>query len=101
MVIYWLINAVFKDISQSILFSSIARDVWVQLGRRFGEVDGTKLFRVQRDLCLISQNNLSVADYFTQIKKLWDDYNGLISIPHCNCGVECVNLITAYKLIRD
>jgi len=101
MVIYWLINAVFKDISQSILFSSTARDVWLQLERRFGEVDSTKLFRVQRDVCLISQNNVSIADYFTQIKKLWNDYNGLISIPHCNCGVECASLIAGYKLIRD
>jgi len=50
---------------------------------------------------LISQNNLSVANYFTQIKKLWDDCNGFISIPHCNCGVECASLIAAYKLIRD
>jgi len=44
---------------------------------------------------------MSVADYFTQIKKLWDDYNGLISIPHCSCRVECASLIAAYKLIRD
>ena len=101
MVISWLLNAVIKDIGQSILFSSTAREIWLQLERRFGEVDSTKLFRVQRDLCLISQNNLSVADYFTQIKKLWDDYNGLISTPHCNCGVKCASLIAAYKLVRD
>jgi len=35
---------------------------------------------------MISHNNKSVADYLTQIKKLWDDYNGLITISHCNCG---------------
>lgn len=101
MVISWLINVVVKDIGQSILFSSTAKDVWLQLEKRFGEVDSTKLFRVQRDLCLISQNNLSVADYFTQIKKLWDDYNGMIIIPHCNCGAECASLKAAHKLVQD
>ena len=101
MVIFWLLNSLIKDIGKSILFSSTARDVWLQLERRFGKVDSTKLLRVQRNLCLISYNNLSVADYSTQIKKLWDDSNGLISIPHCNGGVECANLIVAYKLIRD
>ena len=59
------------------------------------------IVQVQRDLCLISPNNLSVADYFTQIKKLWDDYNGMITIPHCTCGLECVSLVAAHKLIRD
>ena len=90
-----------KDIGQSILFSSTVRDVWIQLERRFGEVDGTKLFRIQRDLCLISQNNLSIANYFTQIKKEWDDYDSIITIPNCNCGVECASLKAAYKLIQD
>jgi len=101
MVISWLFNAVIKDIGQSILFSSTERDVWLQLERRFGEIDSTKLFRVQRDLCMISQNNMSVADYFTQIKKLWDDYNSMITIPHCRCGVECASLVAANKLIHD
>ena len=50
---------------------------------------------------MIFQNNLPIADYFTQIKKLWDDYNVLITIPYCACGVECASLIAAYKLIRD
>ena len=93
MVISWLPNVVIKDISQSILFSFIARDVSLRLERRFGEVDSIKLLRVQRDLCLISQNNLSMVDCFTQIKK------GFITVPHCTCGVECSSLITVYKLI--
>ena len=89
MVISWLLNAVIKDIGQNILFSSTVRDVGLQLERRFGEIDGTKLFRVQRDLCMISQNNMSVANCFTQINKLWNDYNSMITIPHSRCGAEC------------
>ena len=42
-----------------------------------------------------------MVDYFTQIKKMWDDYNSLITIPFCNCGVECVSLKAAQKLIQD
>jgi len=54
MVISWLINAVVKDIGHSILFSATAKDVWLQLKQRFGEADGTKIFRVLRDLCVVS-----------------------------------------------
>jgi len=101
MVISWLINAVVKDIGQSILFSTSARDVWLQLEQRFGEANGTKIFRILRELYVVSQNNLSVADYFTQIKKMWDDYNSMITIPHCDCGINCANLKAATKMIKD
>ena len=101
MVISWLVNVVVKDIGQSILFSANAPDAWLQLEQRFGDVDGTKVFRILRDLYVTSQNNLSVADYFTQIKKLWDDYNSMISIPHCNCCLDCASLNAATKMIKD
>ena len=98
MVLSWIINAVVKDIGQSLLFSSSANAVWLQLEPRFGEADGTRIFKIQRDLCTIS---MSVADYFTQIKKLWDDYNNLISIPLCNCDTECASFKSAHKMIQD
>ena len=42
-----------------------------------------------------------MADYFTQIKKKLDDYNSLISIALCNCGIDCASLKAAHKLIQD
>ena len=45
MVISYLINAVIKDVGQSILFSSIARDAWLQLERRFLIVQGSLEFK--------------------------------------------------------
>ena len=47
MVISWIINAVINDIGQSLLFSPTANAVWVQLEQRFGEVDGTRIFKIQ------------------------------------------------------
>jgi len=42
-----------------------------------------------------------MADYFTQIKKIWNDNNSMIVIPHCNCGLTCPTFITATKMIND
>ena len=102
MVLSWIMNAVVKDIGQSILFSTTAKDVWVQLEQLFGEADGTKVFQIQRDLCVISQGNLSITEYFTQIKKLWDAYNSVITLPCCvTSGDSCVSLKAAKKMIHD
>jgi len=53
MVLSWLNNAVIKDIGQSFPFFPIAQAVWVHLEQRFGEADGIRIFKVQRDLCLV------------------------------------------------
>jgi len=42
-----------------------------------------------------------MADYLTQIKKMWDDYNSLIPVPLCSCGIECTSLKVTHKLIQD
>ena len=42
---------------------------------------------------------LSVTDYYTEIKKLWDDYNAITKIPHCSCGFECASLKAMHKMI--
>ena len=101
MVIFWLLIVVAKHIGQSILLSAAAREVWLQLEQRFGKADSTKIFRILRDLCVVSHNNQSVADYFTRIKRMWDDYNSMISIAHCSCDVTCASLIAVNKMVQD
>ena len=67
--------------------------MWLQLEQRFREADGTKIFRVLRDLYVVSQSNLSIADYITHIKKMWDDYNSMVTIPHCGYGNDSASMI--------
>jgi len=101
MVQAWIMHAVIKNISDSIMFSATSYDAWMELEERYGQADGTRVFEVQRDLCSISQSNLSVADYFTEIKKLWDEYSAITIIPHCSCGLECASLKAVLKLIES
>lgn len=44
---------------------------------------------------------MSIATYFTQIKKLWDDYNSFITITLCSCGHECASYKAVTKLIQN
>jgi len=67
----WLLHAMEKRISDSILFSSSSSQIWLDLEYRFGQSDGsTKFFQVKKDLYSISQGNQDIATYFTEIKKL-------------------------------
>ena len=32
---------------------------------------------------------MTVAEFFTQVKTIWDEMDNLISIPICNCCSKC------------
>jgi len=98
MVISWLLHAVEKRISDSILFSSSSRQIWLDLEQRFGQSDGTRFFQVKKDLYSISQGNHDIAAYFTEIKKLWDEHDSMITIPTCSCGINCATYIYNQKM---
>jgi len=89
MVISWLLHVVEKRISDSVLFSSTSQQIWTDLEQRFGQSDGTKFFQVKKDLYSISQGNQDIATYFTEIKRLWDEHDSMITVPTCACGIEC------------
>jgi len=101
MIISWLINSVIKTISDSVLFSNSSAHIWKQLELRYGQVDRTKIFQIQRDLCSISQGNMSIVDYYIRLKLLWDDYNSLIIIPPCSCGEKYQTYASVQHLIHD
>ena len=87
--ISWILHAVEKRISDSILFSNSSRQIWLDLEQRFGQADGTKFFQVKKDLYSISQGNNDITAYFTEIKRLWDEHDCMITVPTCSCGVNC------------
>jgi len=89
MVISWILHAVEKKISDNILFSNSSKQIWLDLEQRYGQSDGTKFFQVKKDLYSISQGNHDIAAYLTEIKRLWDEHDSMITVPTCACGVNC------------
>ena len=105
MVISWLLHSIRKDIATSVLFYSTAKQIWEELELRYGQSQGTKIFQVQREINNLSQGSLSVSEYFTKCKILWDEYAALVSIPTCpnsDCpaGNAMVKLLENQHLIQ-
>ncbi|KAK4386184.1 hypothetical protein Sango_2489000 [Sesamum angolense] len=88
MVVSWILNSISKDIAEAFLYATSARDLWLELESRFGESNGPLLYQIQREIASISQENMSVAVYFTKLKKLWDELASLDPIPSCSCGAS-------------
>ncbi|KAL6337510.1 hypothetical protein AAG906_037103 [Vitis piasezkii] len=62
MISSWIINAVSREIADSLLYLDSACDIWRDLNDRFN-----------RQLSALNQGSLDVNSYFTKLKILWDE----------------------------
>jgi len=89
MVIAWLLNSFSREISESVLYSQIVRELWIELEERYGHADGARFFQLQRELNTINQGTNDVASYFTKLKRIWDQLKLLNTFMICKCACDC------------
>ncbi|XP_019416421.1 PREDICTED: uncharacterized protein LOC109327712 [Lupinus angustifolius] len=61
-------------------------EVWEELRERFSQGNLFRLVELQESLANFKQGELSVNNYFTEIKTLWDEIENLRPLPICNCA---------------
>ncbi|XP_076918297.1 uncharacterized protein LOC143578693 [Bidens hawaiensis] len=93
MVISWILNTLSPEISASVLYVESAQQLWLELTDRYGQINGAKLYQLQKNISEIVQGNCDIATYFTKLKTNWDELSALNLIPSCTCG-------TAYLIIK-
>jgi len=86
MVMSWILNVLTKTIADSIIYAKSARQIWIELEERFGQVNGAKLYQVQKEMCNVSEGTYDIATYFTKVKSLWDELDDLDEVPPCTCN---------------
>ncbi|CAL2239954.1 unnamed protein product [Prunus armeniaca] len=86
MVLSWLLNSIEPDIAESVLYSSTAQEIWEDLKERFSQLNAPRIFEIQRTIASFSQEQMSVAVYYTRMKSLWDELSSYSDVPACSCG---------------
>ncbi|XP_031124211.1 uncharacterized protein LOC116026925 [Ipomoea triloba] len=66
-----------------------AVDIWNDLRRRFAQRDPHRISRLQYDIYALKQGNLSINDYYTKCKSLWEEMSALRPLPICKCEPCC------------
>lgn len=54
MVMSWILNVSSKNIADSVIYAKSARQMWLELEERFGEVNGAKLYHVKKEMSNVS-----------------------------------------------
>ncbi|KAK2405941.1 hypothetical protein QL285_041734 [Trifolium repens] len=89
LVLSWIHNFVSPSTSQSIVYYDIAALAWNDLKARFSSADRIRVASLQRELYAFRQDSLSVNNYFTKLRGLWEELELFRPIPNCTCIARC------------
>lgn len=101
MVLSWLLNSLSKEISDSVIYSKTAKDLWTDLKDKFGQSNGAKLYHLQKELSDLVQGSSDVAGYFTKIKRLSDELDTLNTNVCCDCVCTCEGKVKIIKSMQN
>ncbi|XP_073317119.1 uncharacterized protein [Primulina huaijiensis] len=86
MVISWILNSVSKEIADSLMYLSTAREVWIDLKERFLESNALRIFQIKKLLANLHQGSMDVNIYYTKLRILWDELKDYQPVTTCTCG---------------
>ncbi|XP_043703795.1 uncharacterized protein LOC122653903 [Telopea speciosissima] len=86
MVTSWLIHSTIPSIANSILWTTNAHDVWIDLSDRFSQQNAPRIFEIRRFIYNHSQGTDSISAYYTALKAYRDELSSYRTLPTCTCG---------------
>nr|KYP71950.1 hypothetical protein KK1_011232 [Cajanus cajan] len=89
MVASWIVNPVSLPIRQSIVWMNKAEDIWRDLKSRYAQGDLLRVSELQREASSIKQGDLSVTEYFTKLRIIWDELDNYRPELMCKCLNKC------------
>ncbi|XP_010678164.1 uncharacterized protein LOC104893729 [Beta vulgaris subsp. vulgaris] len=81
MVIAWLTASMSPSVKESVLFVQSAKEIWHQLETRFSQTNGTRKYKLSKDIYDLRQADKTISEYYTTMKSLWDELEGLANYP--------------------
>lgn len=81
MVTLWILNSISKEIVEVFLYVASAQELWTELEKRFKKCNGPMPYQLQKEISSVSQGNMTIVQYYSKLKKLWDEPVCLMPIP--------------------
>lgn len=85
LVISWILFNLDENIARSVLFLKTARSIWKDLEDRFGYASIPHISSLEQQLADLHQRQLSVSEFYTKLKTIWDSLDDAYPLPVCNC----------------
>jgi len=85
MVVSWLVHSVSLPIQQIIIWMDVVMGIWNDLKTRYSQGDLSRIYDLQLEVAFLNQGDLSVTEYFTKLRIIWEKLDNFRHIPICTC----------------
>ncbi|XP_019433732.1 PREDICTED: uncharacterized protein LOC109340480 [Lupinus angustifolius] len=102
MILSWIQHSVEESIVKSILWMNSAAEVWKDLQERFYQGDMFRIAELLEVFYRLNQGNLTISEFYTQLKSIWEEIEEFTSIPNCKYATSCTcGVIQCAKTYRE
>lgn len=102
MVIAWITGNVSPTVRKSIMFMSDACEMWKNLEKRFTLTNGSRKYKLNKDLYEVRQHTASINEYYTTMKTLWEELDSMNLLPTILSPTEEITkLLQTIELQKD
>ena len=96
LVIAWLMHSVSDSIAESILYIESASSIWKQLEKRFAVSNGSRKYKLNRDVYNLKQGGISINEYYTKLRGIWEELSAMNDLPRFTAvSEEITNFLQA------
>lgn len=81
MIISWILASVSDSIKQSIMFVNSSYQIWIELEKRFSLTNGSRKYKLNKELYETKQNGKKISEYYTRMKIIWEELESLHTLP--------------------
>ncbi|KAL1322082.1 hypothetical protein AAHE18_14G170600 [Arachis hypogaea] len=85
-VLSWLFRSLSPSITQSVIYFATASSVWTDLKEQFAQSDLLRIAELQEEIYALKQGTLSVTEFYTSLKSLWEELVSSRPLPHPSQG---------------
>ena len=69
------------SVGKCILFLNSAQEIWEQPEQRFSLSNGSRKYRINKEIYEVKQNHSSVSEYYTRLKCLSGELEDMSELP--------------------
>lgn len=75
------------SIAQSLVYMELATNVWKDLKEHFSQGVHVCVAELQQEMNSLKQGNMSITDFFTEMKILWEELENYRPLPQSVCVI--------------